>query len=181
MGEVNDMKKVISVVMCVVMLLCCGCFAGCSSQSEKSSKTYSQSPEYLAHYDSLVQALREGGFKEAHYISDDRSNVYLREDDDKNAVFVPKKKDSIYISNLDNDIDLVKLIDILLKFCFNEENRSQKIVDDMYNTLRASSTPRVVFYDDYDVLFHPDTEETYIDSVTIIPHDSIPNLSTITQ
>ena len=51
MGEVNDMKKVISVVMCAVMLLCCACFAGCSSQSEKSSKTYSQSPEYLAHYD----------------------------------------------------------------------------------------------------------------------------------
>ena len=171
------MKKVISVVMCAVMLLCCGCFAGCSSQS---SKTYSRSPEF-AHYDSLVQALREGGFKEAHYISGDRNKVYLREDDDKNAVFIPEKKDDIYISNLDNDIDLVKLLDILLKFCFNEENRSQKIVDDMYNTLRASSTSRVVFYDDYDVLFHPDTEETYIDSVTIIPHDSIPNLSTITQ
>ena len=175
------MKKVISVVMCVVMLLCCVCFAGCSSQSEKSSKTYSKSPEYLAHYDSLVQALREGGFKEAHYILDDRSNVYLREDDDKNTVYVPKKKDGIYISNLDNDIDLVKLLDILLKFCFNEENRSQKIVDDMYNTLRASSTYWAVFYDDYDVLFHPDTEEIYIDGVTIVPHDSIPNLSTINQ
>ena len=38
MGEVNNMKKVISVVMCVVMLLCCACFAGCGNNSNSKKE-----------------------------------------------------------------------------------------------------------------------------------------------
>lgn len=60
MGEVNDMKKVISLVMCAVMLLCCACFAGCSSQSSE------QTDGNVIKAEDIQKALVNAGFTEAH-------------------------------------------------------------------------------------------------------------------
>lgn len=91
MGEVNDMKKVISVVMCVVMLLCCACFAGC--QQKKLNPTPND----------LINALKAGGYEDSYFISDDMANA-MSDIERGGSIEVVGTKGNIYIETM-TDID----------------------------------------------------------------------------
>ena len=91
MGEVNDMKKVISVVMCAVMLLCCACFAGC--QQKKLNPTPND----------LINALKAGGYEDSYFISDDMANA-MSDIERGGSIEVVGTKGNIYIETM-TDID----------------------------------------------------------------------------
>ena len=91
MAEVNDMKKVISVVMCAVMLLCCACFAGC--QQKKLNPTPND----------LINALKAGGYEDSYFISDDMANA-MSDIERGGSIEVVGTKGNIYIETM-TDID----------------------------------------------------------------------------
>ena len=81
------MKKIISLVMCAVMLLCCGSFAGCSSQSSKESSKRLSDDSYVdpseVRAEDIKKALINAGYTEAYIpeseasFSEDLKTVYL--------------------------------------------------------------------------------------------------------
>ena len=100
MGEVNDMKKVISVVMCAVMLLCCACFAGCSSQSSKQTdgnvikaEGGTQTDGNVIKAEDIQKTLVNAGFTEAYIPEKDASLA-----DDLKSIYLDKNKTG-YITN----------------------------------------------------------------------------------
>ena len=67
------MKKAISLVTCAVMLLCCVCFAGCSSQSSEQTdgnvikaEGGTQTDGNIIKAEDIQKALVNAGFTEAH-------------------------------------------------------------------------------------------------------------------
>ena len=85
------MKKVISVVMCAVMLLCCACFAGC--QQKKLNPTPND----------LINALKAGGYEDSYFISDDMANA-MSDIERGGSIEVVGTKGNIYIETM-TDID----------------------------------------------------------------------------
>lgn len=170
------MKKTISLILFIVSLLCL--FTGCSSQ--ESDKPSLNIPSYaIDYYENVAQIFREAGFTEAHFVSDNKMKIYLDATDTSESIFMHQhKEDGFSIDNLKKDSELVKLLDILLKYCYDEENLSQTIVDDMHNKINKDDGSKwIIIYEKYDVLFHPDNALTYIESISVYPHGRIKNLS----
>lgn len=108
MGEVVGMKKVISVVMCAVMLLCCGCFAGCNNQNDNSIA------------DKILNSIKDSGYSEAHYRSDVESLNYP------------------YIYFDETNTDSLTLYDHVLTLDLNEESNVPKILNSILPALDSS-------------------------------------------
>ena len=143
MGEVNDMKKVISVVMCAVMLLCCACFAGC--QQKKLNPTPND----------LINALKAGGYEDSYYISDDMANA-MSDIDRSGSIEVVGTKGNIYIETMtgidkqiarggmiienysgsENKEDAIKILNIIMPLFDDDFNNSG---EDIINHLEELS------------------------------------------
>ena len=125
------MKKVISVVMCVVMLLCCVCFAGC--QQKKLNPTPND----------LINALKAGGYEDSYYISDDMANA-MSDIDRSGSIEVVGTKGNIYIETMtgidkqiarggmiienysgsENKEDAIKILNIIMPLFDDDFNNS---------------------------------------------------------
>lgn len=143
MGEVNDMKKVISVVMCAVMLLCCACFAGC--QQKKLNPTPND----------LINALKAGGYEDSYFISDDMANA-MSDIDRSGSIEVVGTKGNIYIETMtgidkqiarggmiienysgsENKEDAIKILNIIMPLFDDDFNNSG---EDIINHLEELS------------------------------------------
>ena len=143
MGEVNDMKKVISVVMCAVMLLCCACFAGC--QQKKLNPTPND----------LINALKAGGYEDSYYISYDMANA-MSDIERSRSIEVVGTKGNIYIetkidpdeqisrgglyienySGSENKEDAIKILNIIMPLFDDDFNNSG---EDIINHLEELS------------------------------------------
>ena len=143
MGEVNNMKKVISVVMCAVMLLCCACFAGC--QQKKLNPTPND----------LINALKAGGYEDSYFISDDMANA-MSDIDRSGSIEVVGTKGNIYIETMtgidkqiarggmiienysgsENKEDAIKILNIIMPLFDDDFNNSG---EDIINHLEELS------------------------------------------
>ena len=143
MGEVNDMKKVISLVMCAVMLLCCVCFAGC--QQKKLNPTPND----------LINALKAGGYEDSYFISDDMANA-MSDIDRSGSIEVVGTKGNIYIETMtgidkqiarggmiienysgsENKEDAIKILNIIMPLFDDDFNNSG---EDIINHLEELS------------------------------------------
>ena len=143
MGEVNDMKKVISLVMCAVMLLCCVCFAGC--QQKKLNPTPND----------LINALKAGGYEDSYYISYDMANA-MSDIERSRSIEVVGTKGNIYIetkidpdeqisrgglyienySGSENKEDAIKILNIIMPLFDDDFNNSG---EDIINHLEELS------------------------------------------
>ena len=137
------MKKVISVVMCAVMLLCCACFAGC--QQKKLNPTPND----------LINALKAGGYEDSYYISDDMANA-MSDIDRSGSIEVVGTKGNIYIETMtgidkqiarggmiienysgsENKEDAIKILNIIMPLFDDDFNNSG---EDIINHLEELS------------------------------------------
>ena len=157
MGEVNDMKKVISVVMCAVMLLCCACFAGC--QQKKLNPTPND----------LINALKAGGYEDSYYISYDMANA-MSDIERSRAIEVVGTKGNIYIetkidpdeqisrgglyienySESENKEDAIKILNIIMPlFDDNFDNAGEKIINNLEEISKDKSKAKKLKILDY--------------------------------
>lgn len=88
------MKKVISVVMCAVMLLCCACFAGCQQKEETDLSEV------------ILEQLKNEGFSNAYIDESNNKKVFV---DSNTYVYVLKTSDgkkffTIFELKKDSDI-----------------------------------------------------------------------------
>ena len=114
MGEVNDMKKVISVVMCAVMLLCCACFAGC--QQKKLNPTPND----------LINALKAGGYEDSYFISDDMANA-MSDIERGGSIEVVGTKGNIYIETMTGIDKQIARGGMIIKNYSGSENKEDAI------------------------------------------------------
>ncbi len=137
------MKKVISVVMCAVMLLCCACFAGC--QQKKLNPTPND----------LINALKAGGYEDSYFISDDMANA-MSDIDRSGSIEVVGTKGNIYIETMtgidkqiarggmiienysgsENKEDAIKILNIIMPLFDDDFNNSG---EDIINHLEELS------------------------------------------
>ena len=164
MGEVNNMKKVISVVMCAVMLLCCACFAGCSSQDND-----------------IIQTFHNNGYKDAYINADSEifkdvpewSEIYLHQNNDNEdiysveAIWVNESDYSIVIRKIKQESDLIKILDIMLNYYYNQSGYGQKIVDDVYNKFENKELEGTIDYGDFFIGFKIDDANNKIDHISL--------------
>ena len=113
------MKKVISVVMCVVMLLCCGCFAGCGNNSNSKRED-------------IKNALVNVGYDGAYV-----DRIYVKLDKDKSG-FIYLNDDGVFnLINSDED-DVPKVLNAVMPLF--SDRFADKEGDIIFEALKRSRT-----------------------------------------
>ena len=133
MGEVNDMKKVISIVMCAVMLLCCSCFAGCGSSNSNITRQ------------DLANALKNNGYEDTYVADENKDHIigwYVEVAKTKNNIYLdcgrgsekaPLSDNTIKIYNYlsaENQEDAIKILNIIMPLFDDDfDNAGEDIIN----------------------------------------------------
>ena len=152
MGEVNNMKKVISVVMCAVMLLCCVCFAGCNNQSadNQSSSNYSKAEGNISSYLESSTSSEVENTLAKEFIKKDNKEI-------AKTIYDKLKSEDIYCLYDQSDDDNIKVY-------FKDSNKTS----DENPWLEVSSTKNIKFYNP-----DPDCLEKYFNALVPLWDDKV--------
>ncbi len=168
MGEVVVMKRVMSVVMIMVLLLVgCLSFSGCTSQ-ENVTDTDDKN---------IIQLLHDAGYADAYINTDseyfendsDWLEICLYRTDTTEVIWFNEKNCSL--RNIKKDSDIVQLLNIMINYYCNENNIGQKILDDIYNDNISAENAGIINYDKFFIGYDLD-KSGHIFQVSISPSDT---------
>lgn len=158
------MKKVISLVLTAIILLCCVCFAGCNSQDKD-----------------IIRTFHDNGYKDAYINTDSEivkdvpawSEIYLHQNNDNEdtysveAIWVNESNCNIVIRKIKQESDLIKILDITLNYYYSQNDYGQKIVDDVYNRFENKEFEGTIDYGDFFIGFKVDDSSSKIDYISL--------------
>ncbi len=154
------MKKVISVVMCVVMLLCCACFAGCQQKEETDLSEV------------ILEQLKNEGFSNA-YIDESNNKKVFVDSDTYIYISIPSGKKFFIIFELKKDSDIKGILNAF-KIFFDTDTSYydgnyifNKIQEEVKHIKRASSdvTNGCISENGYFCDIFMDGSLTYVDTI----------------
>lgn len=153
------MKKVISLVLTAVILLCCVCFAGCNSEEEDSKSEI------------ILEQLKNEGFSNAYIDESSNKKVFV---DSDTCIYIstPSGKNFFIICDLKKDSDIKGILNVF-KIFFDTDTSYydgnyifNKIQEEVKNIKRASNDGiGYISENGYSCDIFMDGSLTYIDTI----------------
>lgn len=154
------MKKVISLVLTAVILLCCVCFAGCNSEEEDSKSEI------------ILEQLKNEGFSNAYIDESSNKKVFVDGDTYIYVLQPSDGKNSFYIIELKKDSDIKSILNVFKiffdkdTFYYDSNYIFNKIQEEVKNIKRASNNGiGRISENGYSCDIFMDGSLTYIDTI----------------